>query len=176
MMKKLKSFRIVSIFFLMGMILASCNVFISQSSATTDEARGDSNIQNGERIYFTASSQRGDTITYQGGPNFGGMMMGSYLTCASCHGPEARGGLHMMHMQIMDAPDIRYQASIAESAEHTGDGHAAEEDEEYHLEDFRQAVIEGKHPDGDPISSDMPRWQMEDVDLEDLFAFLKSIP
>ncbi|MEJ2596817.1 MAG: hypothetical protein P8Z00_00715 [Anaerolineales bacterium] len=45
----------------------------------------------------------------------------------------------------------------------------------YTLQDFRTAVIEGKHPDGDELSADMPRWQMSDQDLADLFAFLKTI-
>ena len=46
------------------------------------------------------------------------MMTGSFLTCASCHGPEARGGVHVMHMQTMDAPDIRYVALSSEEGEH----------------------------------------------------------
>ncbi len=62
---------------------------------------------NGERIYFTATSDRGTTITYTGGPVSGMMMGAGYLACASCHGPDGRGGQHIMHMQTMDAPDIR---------------------------------------------------------------------
>ena len=34
-------------------------------------------------------------------------MMDGYLTCASRHGPEGRGGVHAMHMYVMKAPDIR---------------------------------------------------------------------
>ena len=33
---------------------------------------------------------------------------------------------------------------------------------EYDLEDFRQAVVFGKHPDGEPLNRDMPRWRMGD--------------
>ena len=65
---------------------------------------------NGERIYFTATNDRGKRITYTGGPAFGGMMMGGQLTCASCHGSDGSGGPHFMHMQLMDAPDIRWAA------------------------------------------------------------------
>lgn len=129
---------------------------------------------NGERIYFTATNSRGERISYTGGPAFGDMMMGSYLTCAACHGPEARGGTHVMHMQVMDAPDIRYTALSAEAGEH-GESEG-EEHGEYDLEDFRLAAVEGKHPDGEMLSRDMPRWQMSDGDLADLFAFLKTIP
>lgn len=133
---------------------------------------------NGESIYFTATNIRGERIPYTGGPAFGGMMMGSYLTCAACHGPEARGGVHVMHMQVMDAPDIRFAALSAEAGEHTG-GEGEEHTEgngEYNLEDFRLAVVEGKHPDGAPLSRNMPRWQISDEDLSDLLAFLKAIP
>jgi mono/diheme cytochrome c family protein len=108
----------------------------------------------------------------------GGMMMGTYLTCASCHGPEARGGIHQMHMQVMDAPDIRYIALSSEADEHAEEGEDQHEDEHagYDLEDFRLAVIEGRHPTGAPLSSDMPRWRISDTDLADLFAYLKAIP
>jgi hypothetical protein len=41
---------------------------------------------------------------------------------------------------------------------------------------FRQAVVEGKHPDGEALSSDMPRWQMNDEDLTALFDYIKSLP
>jgi len=132
---------------------------------------GDSpSVANGERIYFTAASGRGGSISYRSGPPFGGMMMGSYFTCAACHGPTARGGRHVMHMDAMDAPDIRIVVLSRESNEHSG-GHG-----EYQLETFRQAVVDGQHPDGEALNPDMPRWQMSDADLADLFAFLQSLP
>jgi len=149
--------------------------FLPGSKETYLERNGESGAANGERIYFTATDKEGERISYRGGPNFGGMMMGSYLTCAACHGPEARGGTHMMHMQVMDAPDIRYAALQGEAGEHGGDDHG-DEGGAYSLDDFRLAVIEGKHPDGESLSRDMPRWEMDDQDLVDLFEFLKSIP
>lgn len=78
-----------------------------------------------------------------------------------------------MHMWVMEAPDIRYKALSSEAGEHEGEG---SEHGEYTLEDFRNAVVEGEHPDGRPLDSDMPRWQMSDEDLADLFEFLKSLP
>jgi cytochrome c oxidase subunit 2 len=98
------------------------------------------------------------------------MMMGSYLSCASCHGPDGRGGEHYMHMWRMDAPDIRYQALNSDMDEHGGMSG------DYSLEDFRQAVVSGHHPDGDRLDTDMPRWQLDDQDLADLFAYLKTLP
>ena len=48
---------------------------------------------NGERIYFTSTSDRGSPITYTGGPTSGmGMMMDGQLACSSCHGPSGKGG------------------------------------------------------------------------------------
>jgi mono/diheme cytochrome c family protein len=128
--------------------------------------------KNGARIYFTAASDRGTAITYTGGPDIGGGMMGGagqWLTCASCHGPEGRGGIHTMHMRLMKAPDIRY-AALAAMPELKG------RQRPYDLEDFRKTVENGRHPDGEELDRDMPRWQMSDADLSDLFAFLKSLP
>jgi len=75
-----------------------------------------------------------------------------------------------MHMTVMDAPDIRIAALMDESEEHGSDI------DEYNLDTFRMAVVDGQHPDGDPLNADMPRWQMSDTDLADLFAFLQSLP
>jgi mono/diheme cytochrome c family protein len=96
------------------------------------------------------------------------MMMGNYLTCAACHGPEGYGGLHRMGMQQMDAPDIHISA-LNSLPEMKGKG-------EYSLEDFKMAVEEGKDPAGGDLNTDMPRWRMSDADLSDLFAFIKSLP
>ena len=112
---------------------------------------------NGERIYFTATSDRGTEIDYSGGPNPGGMMMGGCFSCASCHGTDARGGLHTMYMQMMDAPNIRWVAL----AEHGGGPHENEDGDDearYDFETFRTEVVGGMHPDGEVLSDDMPRW------------------
>lgn len=131
---------------------------------------------NGERIYFTASDDRGQRITYTGGLAFGGRMMGSQPACVSCHGRDARGGVHMMMMQVMEAPDIRWLALAGEveGAQQAGGEHD-EAHSEYDLETFRLAVVEGKHPNGERLSNDMPRWNLSDENLSDLADFLKSI-
>lgn len=93
---------LVAILVLTALVLAGCSGLSSQSSG--QPASNKSSVSNGEQIYFTGSDKKGQRITYTGGPNFGGMMMGSYLTCAACHGPDAHGGRHVMHMEVMDAP------------------------------------------------------------------------
>ena len=146
-------------------LLAACQP-VAQGSPTPGPG---ADPQNGERIYFTSISGRGDQISYTGGPNFGGMMMGTYLTCAACHGPEAKGGIHQMHMTVMDAPDIRYMA-LSTMPEMQSSNMS------YGLAEFKLAVEEGQHPDGEEVNNDMPRWSMSNADLQDLFAFLKSLP
>jgi len=132
---------------------------------------------NGEQIYFTSINEGGDRIGYAGGPS-GGMMMGGYLSCASCHGPDGRGGRHVMQMQVMDAPSIRWPELASEG----GEEHEADElDEQAHegqygFEQFRRAVVEGEHPDGEALSRDMPRWKMGGTDVRDLMDYLMSIP
>lgn len=144
---------------------------------------------NGERIYFTGTSERGGAIDYSGGPDTGAMMMGGRLSCASCHGPNARGGVHTMHGmhgETMNAPNIRWDALAGHGVENddhgaADDDHAAEdndrgqEGEGYSMETFRMAVVDGEHPHGTPLSEEMPRSQMSDADLRDLAAYLQSL-
>lgn len=169
-------FRIAAIFgfgLLLIFVLDACTVFQRRVNTGWGVGAFDSN---GERIYFTSTSERDPRITYSGGPPSGIMMGGGYLACASCHGPDAQGGLHtMMGMQVMDAPDIRWDALAGEADE----GHADEEEGhgggEYDLDLFRLAVVEGEHPDGEPLSENMPRWNIGDQDLEDLAEFLMTL-
>jgi len=131
---------------------------------------------NGKRIYFSATSERGTPITYTDGPMMGMMMGGGNLSCASCHGVDAKGGKHVMQMEVMDAPDIRWSAL---SSDHHEMGKTVNktmpDSKAYDFEDFRNALEFGKHPDGDILSKDMPRWKMTDEDLKDLMTYLKSL-
>lgn len=129
---------------------------------------------NGERIYFTATSDSGDDIDHDGGPGTGGMMMGGRLSCASCHGTDARGGRHRMHMDVMDAPNVRWVALASEDDHDDVRGHGDEHDRAYDVGAFRASVIDGVHPDGEPLSDDMPRWRLSANDLHDLVEYLQS--
>jgi hypothetical protein len=117
---------------------------------------------NGERIYFTATSGRGTSITYTGGPaSNGGMMVNGRLACASCHGAGGQGGKHYMRMMdVMDAKDIRWSALK----------------EEFDFEKFKAAVTKGQDPDGTQLKTEMPRWNIGDEDLTDLIAYLQTLP
>ena len=137
---------------------------------------------NGEQIYFSAVSERTGRLDYRGGPLGGGMMTGwRGLACVSCHGADGRGGVHVMHMSVMAAPDIRWSTLAAEMDE-APDGQSLPQGEHgegmagYDLAAFRLAVVDGQHPDGTDLSRNMPRWELSDEDLSDLAEFLRSLP
>jgi len=147
---------------LVTLLLASCAAR-PQAVGSSGTAWGTGAFRsNGERIYFTATSERGTAITYTSGPGSSGWMMGNgQLTCASCHGPTGRGGVHNMGMmQTMTAKDIRWSALQSE----------------FDAEKFRLAVTQGQDPDGTQLNTDMPRWNIGNDDLADLIAYLKTLP
>jgi len=173
-MKKIHKRKKTLLFLLLGSILlVACGIYwpVGMSPRGMGPVTYRNYTTNGERIYFTATNDRGEYISYTGGPAYGGMM-GGRLACVSCHGEDGRGGLHWMHMQQMDAPDIRYSALLNDHDE----GEEEMPMDDYDLDTFRNAVVLGQHPDGDSLSYDMPRWKMSDADLADLLDFLKTLP
>jgi mono/diheme cytochrome c family protein len=129
---------------------------------------------NGERIYFTATSQSGQPIV----PEVLGMhqMHSGRMACADCHGPEGRGGTITVMMDTFDAPDIRYSTLTADEHEH-GEAEEAghEEHPAYTDETIKRAITEGIDPAGEPLEWPMPRWRMSESDLEDLVTYLTSM-
>lgn len=119
---------------------------------------------NGERIYFTASSDSGQPIVAEMGHMTASTPM---MACADCHGADGRGGTVWMMMGWVDAPDIRYQTLTA--AEHE-EGHAP-----YTEELIKRAITQGLDPAGEPLEFPMPRWRMSAADLEDLIGYLKQL-
>jgi len=148
---------------IVSLLLAACESRPqSVGSSGTDWGTG-AFRSNGERIYFTSTSERGTAITYTSGPaSSGWMMMGhGRLTCASCHGPNGRGGVHNMGMmRTMTAKDIRWSALQSE----------------FDADKFRLAVTKGQDPDGTQLNADMPRWSIGNDDLADLIVYLKTLP
>lgn len=171
MCKKIKVILVLSI----AVLLVGCNSKTDQNNSDGTAWGVGSFESNGKRIYFTATSERGTPISYKGGPVSGMMMMGGNLACVSCHGTDARGGTHKMHLETMDAPDIRWSALSGEQHEEQADMEENHKHESYNFEAFRNAIEGGKHPDGDKLKEDMPRWNMSDEDLQDLMNYLKSL-
>jgi len=127
---------------------------------------------NSKRIYFTSTSDRGSPITSTDGPSMGMMMMGGQLACVSCHGTNAKGGKHTMHIETMDAPDIRWSTISGDKNEKGAI--VSKQHMDYGFEAFKNTVENGKNPDGEILKKDMPRWQMSDADLTDLMNYLKT--
>jgi mono/diheme cytochrome c family protein len=152
-----------------GLLLVACvGVFLWLASPLGGIMGGSRFESNGAQIYFTGTSQRGTPITAQRGAGMG-RMRGVRLTCASCHGPDGRGGQVQMMMRIIEVPDIRYDLLTGEDH---GEGEAHEP---YTEETIKRAITEGVEPDGEPLEWPMPRWSMSDEDLDDLVAFLKTL-
>jgi hypothetical protein len=162
MNREIKTVAIGLLAVMVTLVLAAC-ASPSQSAESSGTAWGTGAFRsNGERIYFTSTSERGTTITSTSGPASNGwMMVGGRLACASCHGANARGGLHNMGMmQTMNAKDIRWSAL----------------QNEFDAESFRLAVTKGQDPDGTVLNTDMPLWHIGNEDLADLIAYLKTLP
>ncbi len=68
---------------------------------------------NGQRIYSTATTASGQSISHTGGPT-GGMMGQSNLTCISCHGQDGHGGTVSMMMETFKVPNITWPVLTGE--------------------------------------------------------------
>lgn len=119
---------------------------------------------NGERIYFTGTSESGTAITYTGGNMHLEMMGGG---CATCHGADRRGA-RMMPEFWLGAPPLTRSALFGEHGAGHGD-HA-----EYDAGTLQRAISSGLDPDGTELSPIMPRWSMSDADWRDLIAYLSQ--
>jgi len=124
----------------------------------------------GERIYFTATSDSGDPITYSGGNMHMGMMKDN--GCATCHGLDRRGGVRMMPQFWKVTPPITREALFDDHAEGDGDGHG--EHESYTDDALRRAISRGIDPAGERLDEVMPRWEMSERDWRDLLAYLRN--
>jgi hypothetical protein len=115
---------------------------------------------NGERIYFTATSNSGQPIVAE----MRRMAMSNpMMACADCHGQNGRGGTVRMMMGSSPAPDVRYRTLTAE------------EHPPYNDELIKRAITQGLDSGGAPLDPFMPHWQMSDQDLDDLMAYLKTL-
>lgn len=158
---------------LVGLLLVACLALVLR---VTGPRVGGSYRSNGEQIYFTATSQLGTSITSDISM---GMMGGGTTTCASCHGPDGRGGRGRVMMRAFEAPDIRYQTLTSEEHGEEGEEEADKEHpmehEPFTDETIKRAITDGVEPDGESLEWPMPRWSMSDGDLGDLLEFLKTL-
>ncbi len=123
---------------------------------------------NGKMIYFTGVDMEGNRIL----PKYGGPMW-LYMhggSCVSCHGEDGRGGRPVMMCSEIP-PDIRYSTLTSEEMEHEGE----EEHPPYNETTIKRAITEGLNPAGEELDPCMPRWEINDRDLNDLILFLKEL-
>lgn len=172
---KIKS--IGALFFLpfIALLIMNCGRTSKQNEGSEENASSSFN-SNGEQIYFTATSQRGDPITFE----MMGMMhmQGNHLACVNCHGQDGRGRSVSMMMGSFETPDIRYKTLT--SPEHVHHEEQETDSHEMHHppyseETIKRAITEGVDPAGNELKSYMPRWRMSDEDLKDLIDFLKTL-
>lgn len=167
----------ISIFLLIGfaLVILGCNTQLGQNKNNGTAWGVGSFNSNGKRIYFTGTSDSGNPITYTGGPEMGMMMMGGNYACVSCHGTDANGGRHVMHMEIMDAPGIRWSTLTQMKRKELGNGENDVSIDPYTFADFKMEVIDHMELNGEELKDDMPQWKMSDQDLHDLMDYLKSL-
>lgn len=116
----------------------------------------------GERIFYTGIGTDGQPIVRAGGF---GMMTGG---CASCHGADGHG----LRTMMFTTPDIAYPNLTDPSGMREPDGSRGPT---YTDELIRRAVVEGIGADGETLYTAMPRWQLSDLDWDDLLLFLKTL-
>lgn len=152
------------------LLLASCG-----SGGMHDRVDAPESFEsNGERIYFTASSESGEPIRARGGPSNAAAIHD--LACADCHGEDGAGQRVTLMMETFTAPDITWQTLGAE--EH-GEDHEEDENGEEHppytAASLKAAITSGVNPAGEQPSERMPRWEMSPEDLDDLVAYLMTL-
>lgn len=123
----------------------------------------DTPVARGEWIFRAARHpDDGRPIRYTGG-----MMM--RMSCASCHGADGRGRSTPMSL----TPDITYANLTAPAGmlEPSGArGHS------YTDASIKRAITQGLDAEGATLAWPMPRWDLTDQELDDLIAYLKTLP
>lgn len=122
----------------------------------------------GEQIFFSGRGENERPISYSRGPQWLRMMGGS---CSSCHGDDGKGGFQIM-MSDEEAPSITWEALNEEE-------HGKDEEEEEHppfdKRTIKRAITKGLDTSGQRLDSIMPRWEMNQTELEAMIVFLKKL-
>jgi len=102
----------------------------------------------------------GDGAMIDGGTVGGSMTRGNRQrpACASGHGPENCGRIHLMQLRTMTTPDIRH-VELRNLSELNGGQRP------YDIDDFRQQVVNAGHPEGTEVKAGRAHWQMLDSDI-----------
>jgi mono/diheme cytochrome c family protein len=148
-------------FLLIPMVLAGCSD--GMHSAKSGDFAGKTYASDGERIYFTGQSESGSSITSIGGHHHMRMHGGS---CVTCHGVNREGGARMIPWFWVTAPPL---TASALTGDHEDQGHAHKT---YDVNALKKAITEGINPAGEQLDDLMPRWEMQEKDLDSLVSYL----
>ena len=116
----------------------------------------------GKRIFNFGIGVDGQYVQRTGGMN------GSY-GCAMCHGSDGHGRTMMM----FTTPNITYANLTDPLGMLEPDGTRGPT---YTDASLQHAVVDGIDPDGDTLSTWMPRWQLAGANWDDLLAYVKTLP
>ena len=137
---------------------------------STDDYLSMTFTSNGERIYFTGTSDSGLPINATSTDSQMGMHMRMHAGgCVVCH-DEDRSGSRLFPRFWIKAPALTAQ-SLVEKSEHD-DGHG--DHAIYTKESLRLAISAGLDPSQSKLHPAMPRWSMDESDMSDLVDFITS--
>ena len=120
---------------------------------------------NGERIYFTGVGHDGRPIVTSGGHAHQSMHSQG---CVACHGTDREGGARMYPFFWIQSPPLTTHALFGEH----NDGHG--DHDSYSRATLRRAIQDGIDPSGDALDNIMPRWAIDEQDLNDLVDYLAA--
>lgn len=119
---------------------------------------------------FLYGTDSGRAIPRQGGI---GMMGGLGSGCADCHGVDGRGRrVSRMMMGSFEAPNIRWSTLTSTDMQHA-EGETPHPP--FDRDSFARALREGVDPGGGELKSAMPRWQVNDAQVDALMEYLKGL-
>lgn len=124
----------------------------------------------GEQIYFTGRGQNGRPLAVAGGSHYMQMHGGG---CAGCHGVDRQGGQRMYPFFWVVTPALTAAALLGEHDEDRGDHTESHGDHGcYDLTTLAKALTAGVDPSGAPLDRLMPRWQLNEMELQALAEYL----
>jgi hypothetical protein len=115
----------------------------------------------GQQIFTTGNGTSGTHIAFQGGPDRFRTKPGG---CIDCHGADGMGKTLGNNLKT---PAICYDAL----RQPVGGKPALYPNDEA----LRQPITQGKDEKGEPLSSNMPRWQLSDTEFSGLLEYLKHL-
>jgi Cytochrome c len=169
-----------------GQLLASCLaaialVLASFAVSAAEKNSPPSDIQSGERIYRTGVLADGALLT---GSREGGVRVsGAAAACINCHRASGLGGAEGNQLippvagAVLRAPGQPWFERTGRAA--SGMSRtvpAAHTRGAYTRSSFAQAMVSGRHASGEAMSYLMPRYELDPASLDQLLAYLDTLP